>query len=980
MMYKFKNSTMASLGKFFLLLFFLLALSPVNAANHAISASNFTMLSPGTGGLVGGATDVNGNFDDTKICNTESCTDFGMTLASDQPFFGVPWFAHDIRVFSEGTYTFDSSCTAAEIQAGITNCAADPGPTITLVVGPGQLGAHILFDYAPSADIDVVILWDLVDAFGDPIYDGCGPTDPPGACDPAQTPTKAWNLVSRDGDSSGIRGFSMVDGPFVGFEANFNLDMTPPFAPNPSDHAISSSNFTMLSPGTGGLVGGATDVNGNFNDTKICDTESCTDFGMTLASDQPFFGVPWFAHDIRVFSAGNYTFDSSCTAAEIEAGITNCAAGPGPTINLVVAPGQLGAHILFDYNPTVDIDVVILWDLVDAFGDPIYDGCGPTDPPGACDPAQTPTKVWNLVSRDGDGSGIRGFAMVDGPFVGFEANFNLDMLPPFAPSNTPPIANDDNAGAVVNTPRIINVVANDRDGEDGNPPPTPPAFVTITQNPGNGGVTNNGDGTVTYTPNAAFLGIDTFQYTLTDSGGEASNTATVTVTVLATANTPPAAGDASLATDEDTPLDIAVDSVATDGNGDNLTYRDWVFNNASAQDGTVTVDATGTLLTYTPAMDFSGQDTFTYQVTDGVDDSNVATITVTVNPVNDPLECTDVAFNTGIDIPLGIDVAADLLSTCTDIEGDTITLDSFTQPIQAGSSVTRNGDTLTYTPAPGFSGQDSFTYTASDGTDTDTRTVIVDVGLIFGNFTMLDADGVTFGGTNDLLSVWDGTLNTAVSDANFNMEMGSNSSHLFFGFVWTAHHIQIFGPGTYTFDTSCSTVQVEQGLTDCGGSAEEFATLTVGADQIGAHMLFDWNVTANIDVLNLYEANAMFTNPDPRGALYQGAAGPTPALDCLFEQVSIDGDGDTVPGIRFIDGPFIGFRANFNHNFTRGCDAGEIDVQVSTIKSSDPGGCTLSGTSTTPSSRSDLWLMLGFIALLGTFVIRRKRLNGERHH
>ena len=246
---------------------------------------------------------------------------------------------------------------------------------------------------------------------------------------------------------------------------------------------------------------------------------------------------------------------------------------------------------------------------------------------------------------------------------------------------------------------------------------------------------------------------------------------------------------------------------------------------------------------------------------------------------------------------------------------------------------------------------------------------------------MLDADGVTFGGTNDIVAAWDGSLNTAVTDTNFNVEMGSDSEFPFFGFVWTAHDIRMFGPGTYSFDTSCSTAQVQQGLADCGGTPEEFLTVTVGAGQIGAHMLFDWNVTANIDVFNLYEANAIFTNPDPRGSLYQGEAGPTPALDCRFEQTSIDGDGDTVPGVRFIDGPFIGFRANFNLNFSRGCGAGEIEVPKSSIKSADAGsGCSMSAGTTTPLSRSDLLLMLGFIALLGAYIARRRFLSGERLH
>ena len=146
------------------------------------------------------------------------------TLASDQPFFSQLWTAHTIRVFGPGTYSFDSGCTVAEIQA--TGCpagtAANSGPTLTLTVGPGQLGAHILFDWLVTFDIDVAVLWDYKSSFGDPIYDGCGATDPPGACDPSQTPTRVWNLVSRDGDGDGIRGIRMVDGAFPDFSANLN--------------------------------------------------------------------------------------------------------------------------------------------------------------------------------------------------------------------------------------------------------------------------------------------------------------------------------------------------------------------------------------------------------------------------------------------------------------------------------------------------------------------------------------------------------------------------------------------------------------------------------------------------------------------------------------------------------------------------------------------------------------------------------------
>jgi hypothetical protein len=280
--------------------------------------------------------------------------------------------------------------------------------------------------------------------------------------------------------------------------------------------------------------------------------------------------------------------------------------------------------------------------------------------------------------------------------------------------------------------------------------------------------------------------------------------------------------------------------------------------------------------------------------------------------------------------------------------------------------------TLTYTPAPGFIGQDFFTYTAFDGTDSDTRTVTIDVGKIFGNFTMLDADGKTFGGTNDVAATWDGTFNNAVTDTKFNMTMASDSNYLFFGFPWFAHDIRVFGPGIYQFDTSCSVAQLQAGVAVCGGGP--FLNLTVGAGQIGAHILFDWNTTLNIDVALLWDVDGVFQNTVVGGELYQGPAGPTPAIDCVYEQVSRDADGDGVTGAKMVDGPFIGFRANFNINFTRNCGAGTTTTTVSTVKSPSLGsGCSIANHSTGPLRRGDLWVLFGFLAWLGVKTGQRNR-------
>ena len=103
------------------------------------------------------------------------------------------------------------------------------------------------------------------------------------------------------------------------------------------------------------------------------------------------------------------------------------------------------------------------------------------------------------------------------------------------------------------------------------------------------------------------------------------------------------------------------------------------------------------------------------------------------------------------------------------------------------------------------------------------------------NFTMIDPGGSTFGGTNDIVAGWDGTVNTNVTSTNFNMTLGSASNYPFFGFPWSAHDISVLGPGSYSFDTTCSAGQVQSGMANCGGTPDQYLNLTVGAGQLGAH-------------------------------------------------------------------------------------------------------------------------------------------------
>ena len=263
-----------------------------------------------------------------------------------------------------------------------------------------------------------------------------------------------------------------------------------------------------------------------------------------------------------------------------------------------------------------------------------------------------------------------------------------------------PIANDDSATTAEDTAVIIDVVANDTD------PNGDTLMVDTLGTASNGSVVDNGDGTVTYTPNLNFNGSDSFTYSATD-GTNTSNNATVTVTVSAV-NDAPVANDDSATTDEDTAVVIDLLANDTDVEGDTLSFVS-VSNGAN---GSVVDNGDGTV-TYTPNADWFGSDSFVYSVTDGADNSNIATVTVTVNPVNDdpPVAVGDSA-TTAEDTP----VAIDLVANDTDPDGDSLLVGSIIQP--ANGTVVDNGDgTVTYTPDADYNGTESFTYTATDGTN-----------------------------------------------------------------------------------------------------------------------------------------------------------------------------------------------------------------------------------------------------------------------
>jgi VCBS repeat-containing protein len=287
------------------------------------------------------------------------------------------------------------------------------------------------------------------------------------------------------------------------------------------------------------------------------------------------------------------------------------------------------------------------------------------------------------------------------------------------PVNDPPVAVDDSATTSESSPVMISVLTNDND------PDGDTLAVSSSTQGSNGTVVINADNTITYTPSAGFNGSDAFTYTASD-GMATSNNAMVTITVNPVNDAPVAVGDA-YTTDEDTVLTVPAPGALgndTDADGDPLTAA---LDTAPAN-GSLTLNADGSF-SYTPDANFHGGDSFTYHANDGTTNSNVATVSITVNTINDSPMAVDDAYTTSEDTPLNI-ATPGVLDNDSDVDGDTLSAVLDTGPANGTLTLTADGS-FTYTPNANFDGSDSFSYHASDGIgDSNSATVTITVNPI----------------------------------------------------------------------------------------------------------------------------------------------------------------------------------------------------------------------------------------------------------
>ncbi len=250
-----------------------------------------------------------------------------------------------------------------------------------------------------------------------------------------------------------------------------------------------------------------------------------------------------------------------------------------------------------------------------------------------------------------------------------------------------PVAGADSATTAAGIPVLIDVLADD----------TGTGLVLTAVGQAADGVATIVGSQVLYTPAAGFSGADAFSYTVRDADGL---TATGAVAVTVTAVTAgPVAGGASATTAAGTP--VLIDVLARDtGTGLVLTAL------GQAADGAATIQ--GSRVLYTPAAGFAGADAFTYTVADANGRTATGAVAVTVTAVVTP-PAAPVAGAASASTTAGAPVLIDVLANDT---GTGLVLAGVTAPDDGTAAI--QGNQVVYTPATGFTGADSFSYTVRD--------------------------------------------------------------------------------------------------------------------------------------------------------------------------------------------------------------------------------------------------------------------------
>ncbi|GAB4517751.1 MAG: hypothetical protein OHK0046_24620 [Anaerolineae bacterium] len=379
--------------------------------------------------------------------------------------------------------------------------------------------------------------------------------------------------------------------------------------------------------------------------------------------------------------------------------------------------------------------------------------------------------------------------------------------------NAPVAANDSYttpANTTLAVPQAQGVLANDTD------PGSATLTAQVVTSPEHGDLTLNSNGSFTYIPDTDYVGSDTFTYQA-NNGTTNSGPATVTITITEAAAELVAANDV-YTTPPNTTLSVPAPGVRT-----NDTVPTGVTANAvkvsDPTSGTVVLGSDGQLV-YIPVAAFTGDVSFTYKLVNVSTnaESNTATVTISVTDSPTALVATDDNYNTAVGQTLTI-AAPGVLSN--DTGTGTLSASKLTDPA-SGTLVLSADGAFTYIPVADFTGAVSFTYNATNGTETDSATVTINVGGGGGNAPVANGDTYTTAPGESLAVAAPGLL-TNDTDADDDVLTAAKASDPANGTVT----VDVSGAFTYIPNSGFSGVDTFTYTASDGVNTSPAATVTI---------------------------------------------------------------------------------------------------------------------------------------------------------
>ena len=366
--------------------------------------------------------------------------------------------------------------------------------------------------------------------------------------------------------------------------------------------------------------------------------------------------------------------------------------------------------------------------------------------------------------------------LTSGSMIGASIQFYSGYQYVFAQTNQAPEADDQDVSVDANDNVKITLKGNDDDKDD-------EIEFEIVSDPSHGELDgfDKSDGTVTYTPEEEYSGDDKFEFKVIDDKGAESDKAEIKINVepleemnheisgegdqesqnqtaskasennvITTINQSPIAHDQELSTDANRDIDITL--VGEDTDNDPIQFEivsnpaDATLNNFDSSKGTVT---------YSPEMNYTGNDSFSFKVIDDNDlESNVATVNVEVKETTENIltkesavmanESSVVANESSNNAPIAFDQnlsvstnnQLNITLTGQDTDNDPIQFEIVSNPADATlNNFDSSKGTVTYSPEMNYTGNDSFSFKVIDDNDVESNTATVSVEVTENNQT-----------------------------------------------------------------------------------------------------------------------------------------------------------------------------------------------------------------------------------------------------